>query len=78
MINTKDYKTHLDIMISEIETETTKWNMNVRTMFNHLIAAKRAAERIIKDEEIMNLQGKEYFEATGTDKKNIKIQKPKK
>lgn len=79
MINAKDFKTHLEMMITEIEENTIKWSVQTRSLFNNLIAAKRACERIIKDQEIINKQGQEYFEHNmPAEKKPIKIQKPKK
>jgi hypothetical protein len=78
MINAKDFKTHLDLMISEVEEKTERWSLQTRQLLNNLIAAKRVCERIIIDQSILEKQGKEYFEhSMPKEKKPIKIQKPK-
>lgn len=79
MINAKDFKTHLDLMIGEVEEKTERWSLQTRQLLNNLIAAKRVCERIIIDQSILEKQGKEYFEhSMPKEKKSIKIQKPKK
>lgn len=78
MINAKDFKTHLDMMISEVEEKTDKWSLQTRQLLNNLIAARRICERIITDQSILEKQGKEYFQhSMPVEKKPIKISKPK-
>lgn len=78
MINAKDFKTHLDLMIGEVEEKTERWSLQTRQLLNNLIAAKRVCERIIIDQSILEKQGKEYFEhSMPKEKKPIKIKKPK-
>lgn len=78
MINAKDFKTHLDMMISEVEEKTDKWSLQTRQLLNNLVAARRICERIITDQSILEKQGKEYFQhSMPVEKKPIKISKPK-
>lgn len=78
MINAKDFKTHLDMMISEVEEKTDKWSLQTRQLLNNLVAARRICERIITDQSILDKQGKEFFEhSMPAQKKPIKISKPK-
>jgi hypothetical protein len=78
MINAKDMKTHLDLMISEVEEKTERWSLQTRQLLNNLIAARRICERIITDQSILDKQGKEYFQhSIPAEKKQIKISKPK-
>jgi hypothetical protein len=78
MINAKDMKTHLDLMIIEVEEKTEKWNLQTRQLLNNLVAARRICERIITDQSILDKQGKEFFEhSIPAQKKPIKISKPK-
>lgn len=78
MINAKDFKTHLDMMISEVEEKTDRWSLQTRQLLNNLVSARRICERIITDQSILDKQGKEYFQHTmPVEKKPIKISKPK-
>jgi hypothetical protein len=78
MINAKDFKIHLDMMISEIESNTERFNLQTRQLMNNLIASRRICERILADQSILEKQGKEYFEHNmPKEKKPIKISKPK-
>jgi len=78
MINAKDMKTHLDLMIGEVEEKTERWNLQTRQLLNNLVAARRICERIITDQSILDKQGKEYFQhSIPAEKKQIKISKPK-
>ena len=78
MINAKDMKTHLDLMISEVEEKTERWSLQTRQLLNNLVAARRICERIITDQSILDKQGKEFFEhSIPAQKKPIKISKPK-
>ncbi len=75
MINAKDFKTHLDLMISEVEEKTDRWSLQSRQLLNNLVAARRICERIITDQSILDKQGKEYFESKmPSEKKPVKIQ----
>jgi len=79
MINAKDFKTHLDLMIIEVEEKTDRWSLQTRKLLNNLIAARRICERIVTDQSILDKQGKEYFDyKMPVEKKPVKIQKPKK
>jgi hypothetical protein len=79
MINAKDFKTHLDLMIIEVEEKTEKWSLQTRKLLNNLIAARRICERIVTDQSILDKQGKDYFDSKmPVEKKPVKIQKPKK
>ena len=79
MINAKDFKTHLDLMIIEVEEKTDRWSLQTRKLLNNLIAARRICERIVTDQSILDKQGKEYFESKmPSEKKPVKIQKLKK
>ncbi len=79
MINAKDFKTHLDLMIIEVEEKTERWSLQSRQLLNNLVAARRICERIVTDQSILEKQGKEYFESKmPSEKKSVKIQKPKK
>jgi hypothetical protein len=79
MINAKDFKTHLDLMIIEVEEKTEKWSLQTRKLLNNLIAARRICERIVSDQSILDKQGKDYFDSKmPVEKKPVKIQKPKK
>jgi len=88
MIDPKEHKNHIDMLLSDIEEKTEKYTMSVNALSRALIAARRIVEKMILSDEIEKKQGKEYFEATlpiekkpikieGIAKKNDNIKKPK-
>ena len=78
MINAKDFKKHLDMMIAEVEEKTQRWSLQTRQLLNNLVSARRICERIISDQSILEKQGKEYFQhSIPKEKRQVKIQKPK-
>lgn len=64
MAKIETIKKNFEKALAQLEGHRGEWNQNHRTAFIRAEQAIQALDRVIKDEEIQALQGKEYFEAT--------------
>jgi hypothetical protein len=64
MAKTETIKKALEKSLKDFKKNEKDFNRNHRTVCLRIEQALQALERVIKDENIQALQGKDYFEAT--------------
>lgn len=64
MAKTETIKKALDKALKDFKKKEKEFNRNHRTVCLRIEQALQALDRVLRDEDIQALQGKEYFEAT--------------
>jgi hypothetical protein len=64
MAKTETIKKALEKAREQIEAKRTEWSANHRTAMLRMTQAIQCLDRILNDEQLMDKQGKEYFQAT--------------